>query len=364
MGTKQENKSGFNPIKKVSRMSLAPRGPLSTNETPINPRGRQYPSLEECKPILGDRLGCGWGWASRRTFGVISSPMDADSGTPPRPSTTVESTRKTWNNVSTCGDYLGSWPLCQSEEKSSPPSDNQIPSNSGSQGASPEVPESGNSSPNPRETTATMLGRNPGLATSNTSKALVVLTDLRHDPLYGKMLANLQGSNRRDPSERTKLGYSLGSSADLPGTQWSSRGSTAGPRNKRWENIRTLQQPGSEVPDLTSAVHPAKRSRRALEETGMSPELSQSAIPSLSNADANKVGAGGVDNPMRDSCASLDLSVKSSDISPSGDVFGNITASTHEGTQQSPILGRGSVRRAIRNNRAGELYTDLMGSIE
>jgi len=356
MGSKQENELGFNPIKKVSRLSLAPRGPLSTKEAPTNPQGMQNPSLEECKPILGDRLGCGWGWASRRTFGASLSPTDAGSGTPPQPDITVGSTQMTWNNVSTSGDYHESGPPCQSVEKSSPPSDNQIPSNSGCQGTSPKAPELGKSSPNPQGRTATMLRRKPGVATSSTDKALVVLTDLRHDPLYGKMLADLQRDNRRDSRERTKLGYSFGSLADSPGTQWSSRWSTACPRSESQENIRTSQQPGSEVSDLTSAVHPAKRSRKALEETGMSPEVSQMAIPSLLNADANKGRTGGAGNPMRDNCAGPDLLVKSSNISPLGDVSGITATSTREGTQQSPILGRGPGRRANRINRAGELY--------
>ena len=196
---------------------MAYRGPLSTKEAPINPQGKQNHSLEDCKPILGDRLGCGW--ASRRTFGATLSPTDARSGTSPQPDAAVGSTQMTWNNVSAFGDYLESGLLSQPVEKSSPPSDNQIPSNSGCQGNIPKAPELGKSSPNPQGRTATMLEGHPGAATSSTGKALVVLTDLRHDPLYGKMLANLQRDYRQDTRERTKLGDSFGSSADLPGTQ-------------------------------------------------------------------------------------------------------------------------------------------------
>jgi len=88
----------------------------------------------------------------------------------------------------------------------------------------------------------------------------------------------------------------------------------------------------------------------------MNPEVSQTAIPSLLNADANKVRTGGTGNPVRDSVAGPDLLVKSSNISPLGDVFGSTAASTLEGTQQSPILGRGPGRRANQINRAGEQY--------
>jgi len=353
MGTRQTNKRGFNPTKKVSRLSLALRGPPSKNETPINPQGKQPPSLEECKPILGDRLGCGWGWASRRRPEVTWPLMESDHGTPPQSNTTVASTR-TWNNVSMAEDPPESWPFRQPVGRGQSSSDNQMSGNLGSQGFSPEAPVAGYSSPKPRETTSTLLGRNPGVATNSTRKAVVVLTDLRHDPVYGKRLDNLHGDHWQVSGGKSILGSS-GLSTDSPEAQWLPRESIAKSHGKKRENIRTIQQPGSKVLDLPSAVHSAKRSRRASDETGACPEVLQLAIPSPLTADAYEIGAGGVDNPMRDSCASLDSPVKSSNISPPGDAFGNTSASTHEGTQQSPILGRGFGRRGVRTLRAGGL---------
>jgi len=67
MGSEQKRKrmgTEF-PTKKTSRLSLALRSPNRNVENPMNPLGRQN-SLEDCKPILGHRLACGWGWASRR----------------------------------------------------------------------------------------------------------------------------------------------------------------------------------------------------------------------------------------------------------------------------------------------------------
>jgi len=101
MGSKDNKlnfKLGVNSPKKVPRLSLASRGPLSKG-TPIHPVGQQNPSLEDCKPILGDRLGCGWGWASRRSLGEALPPLDISNETPPHSNTSVKSTQHTWNNV-------------------------------------------------------------------------------------------------------------------------------------------------------------------------------------------------------------------------------------------------------------------------
>jgi len=60
MGSEQKLKlkGTLYPTKKTSRLSLASRGPLRKMETSKNPLGKQN-SYEDCKSILGDRLGCG-----------------------------------------------------------------------------------------------------------------------------------------------------------------------------------------------------------------------------------------------------------------------------------------------------------------
>jgi len=216
--------------------------------------------------------------------------------------------------------------------------------------------ETGRSSPHPAgKFSPTMLRKYPWDDSKSTDTALVVLTDLRHDPLYGKTIARQQdiGLESRDG---TTLGETLRSSADLPSTQWSSCQETAVPTSRKQENIRTLQQSGIEAYHLTRTVHPAKRSRRVLEEAGINSGVLQAAIPSLLNADAIEDRTGATGNPSSmDSLAGPVLRVEPSNIYSSRDKLGTTVVSTSGAMQQSPILGQRVGRQTKVVEGAGEL---------
>ena len=151
-------KYGVDSPKKVSRLGLASRGPLST-KTPIYPLGQQNPSLEDCKPFLGDRLGCGWGWASRRSSGAASLPLDTSNGTPPHSNIPVAFTQPTWNNVSMHDGHHESWLSSQPVKNNSPPSVEKIPKNLSFQGTPAEASKWGDSSPGPQGEISASVGR-------------------------------------------------------------------------------------------------------------------------------------------------------------------------------------------------------------
>jgi len=72
-------------------------------------------------------------------------------------------------------------------------------------------------------------------------KARVVLTDLRHDPLYGKTITRRQKDTWLESKSKATLGKTSGSSLDLPRTQYSPCHDTASPAHRKQENSRTLQ---------------------------------------------------------------------------------------------------------------------------
>jgi len=262
-----------------------------------------------------------------------------DKGTPPRSKTQKNLTHDTWDNVRTSershenasqGSLVGEHPSLSG----------RTPNNiSDCQETISKASEIGSSSPiTPEISSPTMLRRNPEDSNS-TDKALVVLTDLRHDPLYGKIVAHLQKDARLGSEGETTLGENLCSSIDLPSTQWSSRQKTAVFTSRGQENIRTIQQSG-EYNQPTRTVHPAKRSRRALEGAGLNPGTLQDAIPSLLDADAFEDQTGVTGNPgLMDSIARPVLSVESSNIRSPRYNCGITDVSTAGEIQQSPILG-------------------------
>ena len=125
------------------------------------------------------------------------------------------------------------------------------------------------------KTSPILLGEHPHNDGKSTDKGLVVLTDLRYDPLYGNTIARLQDTELT-PGDTTSSGKTLRSSIDLPSTQGPSERETAVLADRKRENLRTFQQSDMEDLDLIGTVHLADRSRRASGETGMSPEVSQS----------------------------------------------------------------------------------------
>jgi len=207
MGSEHKTKvmGTFYPAKKTSRLSLASRGHHRKTETFKNPLGKQNP-YEDRKPILGDRLGCGW--ASRRPFEAVQPFSNGTGkGTPPHPKTQKNPTHDTWDNVSASkgsldsesqGSLVGGHSLVSGSKTPSNISDRQKFISTASETGRCSHPE-GNFSP-------AVLREYQQDGSKSTDKALVVLTDLRHDPLYGKTIARLQKDIGLESNGRTTLG--------------------------------------------------------------------------------------------------------------------------------------------------------------